>query len=318
MDERTRDVLPLAAWLLSLGVAIVLFGAMGDGPLAAPPMTDPGAWGDWLDDRDGIVATMALLRLLVLAMAWYLVGVTTVGAVARVARWTRLVRVADALSVPLVRRVLQASLGVGLASAVVVSSGVPVPQQPAGPTAARPAAQSVEQPDAPTMRPVDTADPGLALDAPGMRPVPVDVPTMRTVGAADVDPSPGPTMTPLVADDAPAPPGMRPLPPAAPSATPDPAPPSPPATEAPDASVGARAPDTDASTVTSEAGDHLWSIAERHLADVLGGPVDDATVTDYWRRLVDANRDRLVDAGNPDLIYPGQQFVLPTVDGGTA
>lgn len=70
--------------------------------------------------------------------------------------------------------------------------------------------------------------------------------------------------------------------------------------------------------VTAEVGDHLWSIAERHLADVHGGPVDDATVTDYWQRLVDANRDRLADADNPDLIYPGQQFELPAVDGGPA
>ena len=95
MDERTREVLPLVAWLGSLVVAIVLFTAMGGGQLAAPPVTDPGAWGDWLGDRDGVVATMAILRLLVLAMAWYLVGVTTIGAVARVARWARLVRVAD-------------------------------------------------------------------------------------------------------------------------------------------------------------------------------------------------------------------------------
>jgi nucleoid-associated protein YgaU len=31
----------------------------------------------------------------------------------------------------------------------------------------------------------------------------------------------------------------------------------------------------------------------------------------YWRRLIDANRDRLVDPGNPDLLLPGQELVLP-------
>jgi nucleoid-associated protein YgaU len=32
---------------------------------------------------------------------------------------------------------------------------------------------------------------------------------------------------------------------------------------------------------------------------------------DYWHRLIAANGDRLVDAGNPDLLYPGQVLVLP-------
>jgi hypothetical protein len=31
----------------------------------------------------------------------------------------------------------------------------------------------------------------------------------------------------------------------------------------------------------------------------------------YWRRLIDTNRDRLVDPGNPDLLVPGQELVLP-------
>lgn len=307
MDDRTREVLPLVAWLGSLVVAIALFTAMGGGQLAAPPVTDPGAWGDWLGDRDGVVATMAILRLLVLAMAWYLVGVTTIGAVARVARWARLVRVADALSVPVVRRVLQASLGVGLASAVVVSSsGVPVPG-PAGPTGSRPVAQTaVEGDDAPTMRALDDDVAPDALDAPHMRPVAVD-----DVAPA---PSPDPVMTPLATiDDAPPPPGMRPLPAEAPAPTAvDDATP-----EAATVTETETAVD-DAATVTVEAGDHLWSIAERHLMALHGGAVGDDVVTDYWHRLVDANRDRLADPANPDLIYPGQQFVLPAVDGGPA
>jgi nucleoid-associated protein YgaU len=34
-------------------------------------------------------------------------------------------------------------------------------------------------------------------------------------------------------------------------------------------------------------------------------------VARYWRRLVEANRDRLVDPGNPDLLRPGQTLTLP-------
>ena len=38
----------------------------------------------------------------------------------------------------------------------------------------------------------------------------------------------------------------------------------------------------------------------------------DAEITRYWRTLVEANRDRLVVPGNPDLVLPGQELALPT------
>jgi nucleoid-associated protein YgaU len=34
-------------------------------------------------------------------------------------------------------------------------------------------------------------------------------------------------------------------------------------------------------------------------------------VAAYWLVLIEANRDRLVVADNPDLLYPGQVLVLP-------
>lgn len=62
--------------------------------------------------------------------------------------------------------------------------------------------------------------------------------------------------------------------------------------------------------VTAAAGDHLWAIAERAVADRLGRAPTDDEVAPYWRAVVDANRDRLV-TGDADLIFPGQTFVLP-------
>lgn len=59
-------------------------------------------------------------------------------------------------------------------------------------------------------------------------------------------------------------------------------------------------------TVVVEAGDSLWSIA----AEEVGGG-DDRVISTYWRRLIEANRARLVDPANPDLIYPGQTLELP-------
>jgi len=59
-------------------------------------------------------------------------------------------------------------------------------------------------------------------------------------------------------------------------------------------------------------GDSLWGAARRTLAATWGREPSDAEVDPYWRAVVDANRARLVDPTNPDLIYPGQELVLPT------
>lgn len=70
---------------------------------------------------------------------------------------------------------------------------------------------------------------------------------------------------------------------------------------------------------TVRPGDHLWGIAEDIVArragqdparDAASGP-DVRTVHRYWLELVHANRDRLVDPENPDLILPGQTLVIP-------
>jgi len=63
--------------------------------------------------------------------------------------------------------------------------------------------------------------------------------------------------------------------------------------------------------VTVVAGDHLWGIAERTVAQRLGRAPTDAEVAPYWHQLIDANRDRLA-TGDPDLIFAGQVFRLPS------
>lgn len=64
----------------------------------------------------------------------------------------------------------------------------------------------------------------------------------------------------------------------------------------------------------AEPGDSLWSIAQEHLQDELGNDdLPEEVIAEYWRTLIDANTDRLSDPTNPDLILPGQQFVLPRI-----
>jgi nucleoid-associated protein YgaU len=82
-----------------------------------------------------------------------------------------------------------------------------------------------------------------------------------------------------------------------------------PAPEVPAVPAPSAAPLT--ATVTARPGDHLWSIASRMLAQRLGRPPTDAEIAPFWERLVAANRDRLA-SGDPDLIFPGEEFVVPS------
>ncbi|HEU5082127.1 MAG TPA: hypothetical protein VFU14_02215 [Acidimicrobiales bacterium] len=66
-------------------------------------------------------------------------------------------------------------------------------------------------------------------------------------------------------------------------------------------------------TWTVVAGESLWSIAEELLADAWGRPATDPEIAPYWQHLVAANRGRLVDPADPDLIHPGQVLEVPAV-----
>lgn len=70
------------------------------------------------------------------------------------------------------------------------------------------------------------------------------------------------------------------------------------------------APAGDRAEWTVSPGDHLWGIAERHVR-AESPDAGDAEVAGYWSRLIEANRDRLVDRSDPDLILPGQRLTLP-------
>jgi nucleoid-associated protein YgaU len=74
------------------------------------------------------------------------------------------------------------------------------------------------------------------------------------------------------------------------------------ASPVPPAPSDARPPVPASDEVVVRPGDSFWSIAEEEA---------DGDVVSYWRALIDANRDRLVDPGNPDLLYPEQVLRLP-------
>jgi hypothetical protein len=88
-----------------------------------------------------------------------------------------------------------------------------------------------------------------------------------------------------------------------------PAPPPPTMRRLPDPVVGNPAPAGHTWTVAR--GEHFWHIAEVTITRHLGRTPRTAEVDAYWRRLVAANRDRLVDRDNADLLFAGQEVVLP-------
>lgn len=229
-----RRLGPLCGWLAGLSATILVLTALGRGALAAPPLTDPASWSRWAAGRPALDVAMTVGRVAVLAVAWYLTGVTTVGIVARILPSTRFVAAADALTLPAVRRLLQAALGLGLATASLAATTRPVPA-PGPPRVAVAAAATAS----------GTATMRLVPDEPRPQPAPPLAPT--GTGAWSVRP-----------------------------------------------------------------GDNLWAMAARRLEAAWGRPATDAEIVPYWEAVIRANRDRLADPANPDLVFAGQVFDLPT------
>jgi hypothetical protein len=75
--------------------------------------------------------------------------------------------------------------------------------------------------------------------------------------------------------------------------------------------AAAAPPPPASATWTVTPGESLWGKAEAVLAEAWGRPPTDREITPYWRSLVDANRSRLADPGNPDLIFSGQVLDVP-------
>ena len=61
---------------------------------------------------------------------------------------------------------------------------------------------------------------------------------------------------------------------------------------------------------TVQPGDNMWSITAAYLSDGQDAAPSVDRITEVWRKVVALNRDRII-SGNPDLIFPGEQLLLP-------
>ena len=125
-----RRLAAAAGWALVLTFVAVALQASGQGPLASPPLADPSRWPGWLDGRDPVLASFALARVGALVALWYLVVVTAVGTLLRVAGAARMASVADRITVAPVRRILAGTISLGLASSGVLAIAVPAARLP--------------------------------------------------------------------------------------------------------------------------------------------------------------------------------------------
>ena len=66
-------------------------------------------------------------------------------------------------------------------------------------------------------------------------------------------------------------------------------------------------------SVRVEPGDTLWTIAASHLERALRREPSAVQITRHWRDVIDLNLEGL-RSGDPDLIHPGEQILLPRVE----
>ena len=237
---RGRRLVAAIGWVVGLGLVAAALQWAGRGPLAPPPLGDPGRWGAWLEERTPIVAAFSLVRLLAVGTLWYLVAATFVGAVLRVAGAASLVRVADRFTIGPIRRMLAGSVGLGLAASGLVAVAAPAVRIPA----------AVAQTTTTT-----TTTPTEPATVTMHRLSPVDAPVTQVV---------------------------------------------------------APVPKLETNRWTVKPGECFWSIADSVLTERWGRAPSDAEILPYWRRLIEANRHDLASKADPDLIFPGQVFAVPS------
>ena len=158
---------------VGLAVAAVALQWAGQGPLAAPPLTDPARFGAWLDARDPVVAAFAVVRLVAVGALWYLVFVTALGTVLRMAGAVSLVRMADRVTVGPVRRMLAGSVTLGLAASGVVAVAAPALRVPVAAVGQPTPSTTAPPPATVTMHllsPSERSGPPAVVPGPGVRP----------------------------------------------------------------------------------------------------------------------------------------------------
>lgn len=270
----------------------------GGGPLGGPPLLHPGSVGAWFHrametgPSPAVGAGFAALLLLTMAVCGYLLSVTLVSLVAHGVGWSRAAGFADRRGPRVVSVLVRGSLGLTLSTACLAANG------PGAGAASLVAAVSGPPAQGPGPGPADRGGPAHGKgDGPkpqGSTSTTGNPPVLEWVGAPARPPRA--RSGPGVSSQGPASGSAKTSRPA--PTTGPPSGPVLPATLVP-------------ATWTVGPGDSFWSIATAILQTAWGRAPTDAEVDPYWSALVAANRAALLHPDVPDLIYPGQSFVVP-------
>lgn len=277
-----------------VGVLVLLHGL--DHPLVTvPPLTDPAALDGWVTAAGPVGVLMGAARLAAMAMGWYLVTASSVLILARLTQWRGPTLVARSLLGPAGRDLVIAVVGTGVLVAVPVTrtgsseqpNAVSLSSERLGLETAAPGdSHATASPPQPKRASAGRAEPRMVRlpdDAVAPGPVPPHLRRLDDGGVGLDTPDDGIERDEVERDEE--------------------------RDDAGRASGGGDADRWDWWTVSP--GDHFWRVAEERVRAVSSSPPTQRRVRDYWRRLVAANRDLLVDPGNPDLLLPGQVLRLP-------
>ncbi len=304
--RRARALLELPALLTVEIAAVVLLLRLGRLAAFSPP---PGGWRPWLVAGPAEEVLVAVLRVIALGCALWLLSSTVLYALARLARLRRAAAALEWLTLPVVRRAADRAVAVLLAAGAAVGSGGPaIAWSRPGAVVALVGPGGVAE--APTFDGAPRAGPAVVLPEP-LAPI-VAPPEVPPPGASSVSGAAYSAMS--GGEDA----GARRRVPnvqagssAGGSSVPGGAAGA--AAAAAAASSGVSAPAPEAHVVV--AGEHLWRIARQRLAEARGlaaAEVRPRDVHGYWIALIDANRATL-RSGDPNLVFPGEQLILPPV-----
>ena len=110
-----RRSLPLIAWVGALAGVLAAAVALGSSPaFAVPTSARPGELATWAAGRSPVEAAFALLRVVVMGLAAYLLVGTAVVVVAHVLRAGRPLAVVDVVTLRWTRHVVELALGASL------------------------------------------------------------------------------------------------------------------------------------------------------------------------------------------------------------
>ena len=284
---RARRIAALASLLSFEAAALAFLHQLGRFEWLRIDWTNLGTWMSTATAEDALAA---VIRVAALAAAYWMTASTLLYLLAKLVRLPAAIGAVEWATLPAIRRVVDGALAVTIAAGTVAGPVAPALAEPPVPVVVEvdehggplPNIVSVEDSDD-TLPPTD--EPGQAGT---VGPLPF--------GAARAGWSPTPAGLPgQVTPEAPAGGASQSEPPAANDQI------------AHVASTAVR------STHEVVAGDHLWSIAADHLARNRPDSPGESEIARYWRRVIDANRDRL-RSGDPDLIFPGELIELPPIE----